>query len=260
MMSRFMGMEQDRLPLTLTAARAAVFAPVRSGGLVEQAVRRLGEAIGHGVLTAGERLPSEADLAQRFVIAPSTLREALTILREAGYVTTRRGRHGGSFVAADLPVQPARPPAAPGRWHSARELRDFTDARMALSGAAAARAAEHATEADIAGLRALVAEMWEPVAFPEYRRADSRFHIAIASAAGSPRLSSAEAQFQSDVSELTALLPQTVKISMRISNEQHAAMVDAIAARQPDVARRLVEEHVASTRDAFIGLRLGDLR
>jgi DNA-binding GntR family transcriptional regulator len=47
---------------------------------------------------------------------------------------------------------------------------------------------------------------------------------------------------------------------MRISNEQHEAMVDAIAARQPDIARRLVEEHVASTRDAFIGLRLGDLR
>ena len=114
-------------PRTLAAARAAVFAPVRSGGLVEQAVRRLGEAIGHGILVAGERLPSEAELAQQFVIAPSTLREALAILREAGYVTTRRGRHGGSFVADDLPLHPARPPAFPERWHSALELRDFTD-------------------------------------------------------------------------------------------------------------------------------------
>jgi DNA-binding FadR family transcriptional regulator len=259
MMSRFMQTEK-RLPLTLTAARAAVFAPVRSGGLVEQAVRRLGEAIGHGVLAAGERLPSEAELAQRFVIAPSTLREALTILREAGYVTTRRGRHGGSFVADDLPVGPARPPAFPERWQSAEELHDFTDTRIALSGAAAALAAELATDADIEGLRALVAQMWDPIEFPEYRRADSCFHIAIASAARSPRLTAAEAQFQSEVSELTTLVPQTVKVSMRISNEQHEAMVDAIAARQPDIARRLVEEHVASTRDAFIGLRLGDLR
>ena len=102
--------------------------------------------------------------------------------------------------------------------------------------------------------------MWDQIEFPEYRRADSRFHIAIASAARSPRLTAAEAQFQSEVGELTRLVPQTVKISMRIANEQHEAMVDAIAAHRPDVARRLVEEHVASTRDAFIGLRLGDLR
>ena len=101
--------------------------------------------------------------------------------------------------------------------------------------------------------------MWEPIEFPEYRRADGLFHIATASAARSPRLTAAEAQFQSDVSELTTLVPQTVKVSMRISNEQHEAIVDAIAARQPDIARRLVEAHVASTRDAFIGLRLGDV-
>jgi DNA-binding FadR family transcriptional regulator len=260
MMSRFMRTGEHRLPLTLTAARAAVYAPVRSGGLVEQAVRRLGEAIGQGVLAAGERLPAESELAQRFVIAPSTLREALTILREAGYVTTRRGRHGGSFVAEDLPVHPARPPASPERWRSADELRDFTDTRVALSGAAAALAAELATASDVAGLRSLVAQMWAPIEFAEYRRADSRFHIAIASAGRSPRLTAAEAHFQSEVAELTTLVPQTVKISMRISNEQHEAIVEAIAARQPDIARRLVGAHVVSTRDAFIGLRLGDLR
>jgi DNA-binding FadR family transcriptional regulator len=260
MMSRFMRTGEHRLPLTLTAARAAVYAPVRSGGLVEQAVRRLGEAIGQGVLAAGERLPAESELAQRFVIAPSTLREALTILREAGYVTTRRGRHGGSFVAEDLPVHPARPPASPERWRSADELRDFTDTRVALSGAAAALAAELATASDVAGLRSLVAQMWAPIEFAEYRRADSRFHIAIASAGRSPRLTAAEAHFQSEVAELTTLVPQTVKISMRISNEQHEAIVEAIAARQPDIARRLVDAHVVSTRDAFIGLRLGDLR
>jgi DNA-binding FadR family transcriptional regulator len=260
MMSRFMRPENDPHAIdTLTAAREAVFAPVRSGGLVEQAVRRLGEAIGLGVLAAGERLPAESELAQRFVIAPSTLREALTILREAGYVTTRRGRHGGSFVASDLPRSPARPDASPERWQSAEQLRDFTDARVALSGAAAALAAELASEGDVIGLRELVAQMSGEIEFPDYRRADSRFHIAIACAAGSPRLTAAEAQFQSEVGELTRLLPQTVKVHMRIANDQHEAIVAAIAARRPELARALVEEHVASTRDVFIGLRLGDL-
>ena len=157
-------------------------------------------------------------------------------------------------------MHPARPPASPERWQSADELRDFTDTRVALSGAAEALAAELATAADVAGLRALVAHMWEPIEFPEYRRTDSCFHIAIASAARSPRLTAAEAQFQSEVSEPDDARAADREVSMRISNEQHEAMVEAIAARQPDIARRLVEDHSSSTRDAFIGLRLGDLR
>ena len=70
----------------LSLAREVVFSPLAAGALVEQAVRRLGEAIGLGLIEVGERLPSEAELASRLAIAPMTLREALRILREAGYL------------------------------------------------------------------------------------------------------------------------------------------------------------------------------
>ncbi|MEC5152060.1 GntR family transcriptional regulator [Cryobacterium sp. GrIS_2_6] len=85
-------------------AREAIFAQLIEAGRAEQVARRLTDAIILGVLTAGERLPSEQELARRFGVALITVREGLVILRESGLVETRRGRGGGSFVIqADAP-------------------------------------------------------------------------------------------------------------------------------------------------------------
>ena len=72
--------------------------PARPEGAVEQIVRRVGEAIGAGILEPGAQLPPEAELAARLQVAPMTLRQALAVLRSAGFIETRRGRGGGSFV------------------------------------------------------------------------------------------------------------------------------------------------------------------
>ena len=72
-----------------------VFAPVRTANAFEQTVERLGRAIRMGLLAPGERLPSERDLAERLALSRSTVREALRVLQEAGYLEARRGRGGG---------------------------------------------------------------------------------------------------------------------------------------------------------------------
>ncbi len=240
----------------LAIARAVVFSPIGGQGLVEQAVRRIGEAIGLGLLELGERLPPEAELAERFDISPMTLRQALAVLREAGYVETRRGRGGGTFVRSVVP--PAPPKAARQRLASLTvdDLRDLTGFRQLIAGASAALAAERAGQAELAELRALVELMATPPAFPEFRRADSRFHLAIASASGSRRLATAEAEVQGELSDLLALIPHPEE-ALRLSNAQHRAVLEAISRRQPDAARTLMESHVAGTSDWLVGLRLG---
>src|SRR5690349_15598649 len=181
---------------SLALAREVVFSPVADGAVVEQTVRRLGEAIGLGLIEVGERLPPEAELSTRLAIAPMTLREALRILREAGYLETRRGRGGGTFVRRSLPQQPARE----ARRHLARltveELSDLMDYRVAMSGAAVALAAERRSDADLVALDSLVERMAALDAFAPYRRLDHHFHIAVASAARSPRLVAAADTFQ----------------------------------------------------------------
>jgi len=241
---------------SLAAARAAFFAPIGGQGLVEQAVRRLGEAIGLGVLEVGERLPPEAVLAERFGIAPMTLRQALAILREAGYVETRRGRGGGSFVCCAVPLPAAQTATARLASLTVDDLRDLTEFRRLVAGAGAALAAERATAGEIEELRVLVEQMAAPPPFDEFRRADSRFHLAVASAARSPRLAAAELQVQADLAELLALIPHPPE-ALRLSNGQHRAVLEAITRRQPEAARTSMERHAAGTGDFLVGLRLG---
>jgi GntR family transcriptional regulator len=51
-----------------------------------------------GVLTPGDRLPPESELAARFSVSRMTLRQALSALEEKLLIQRRRGRGGGTFV------------------------------------------------------------------------------------------------------------------------------------------------------------------
>src|SRR5579871_5685729 len=96
-----------------------VFVPVRGGDVTAEAVARLGQAIGMGLLRPGDRLPPETQLARDLGISPVSLRGALTILRNAGLLETRRGRGGGTVV-----TEPATPPDFGGALPDASELGD----------------------------------------------------------------------------------------------------------------------------------------
>lgn len=235
---------------------AVVFSPLTGPGLVEQAVRRLGEAIGLGLLEIGERLPPEAELARHFGIAPMTLRHALAILREAGYVETRRGRGGGTFVTRATPPAPVRRARSLLRELTVDDLRDLIDYRIAIAGAAAALAAERASQNELEAMRRIVEAMESPHTYDQFRRADVRFHLAVASAAQSPRLTAAEASMQAEVGALMSLIPHPPE-ALHVSNAQHRAVLEALARSRPDAARTLMEAHVRGTGDFLVGLRLG---
>lgn len=245
-------------PEPLAVARALVFSPTGGEGRVEQVVRRLGEAIGLGLLEVGDRLPSEPELADRFGVAPMTLRQALAILREAGYLETRRGRGGGTFVRRAVPPTPRRRARQRLRSLTVDDLRDLTDYRAALAGAAAALAAERATQAELAGLRELVGRMAGSPRYQEFRRADAHFHLALAAAAKSARLTAAEARIQVEVGELMTLIPHPPE-ALQVSNSQHRAILEATSRRDADAARALMERHVRGTGDFLLGLRLGQV-
>jgi DNA-binding FadR family transcriptional regulator len=235
---------------------AVVFSPLTDAGLVEQAVRRLGEAIGLGVLAVGERLPPEPELARQLGIAPMTLRQALAILREAGYVETRRGRGGGTFVRRAKPPTPAGRARRLLRSLTVEDLQDLVDFRVAIATTAAALAAERASQDELEAMRALVEAMDAPGSYEEFRRDDARFHLSVASAARSPRLTAAEASMQVEVGALMSLIPHPPE-ALHVSNAQHRAILEALSRRRPDAARALMEEHVRGTGDFLVGLRLG---
>jgi DNA-binding FadR family transcriptional regulator len=234
-------------------ARSAVFEPLQVEGAVEAIVRRNGEAIGSGVLEPGERLPSEGELAARLAVAPMTLRQALAILRDAGFVETRRGRGGGSFVALDArhALQPS------GTLPTTGQLRELTDWRCAVSGEAAALAAARADGVDRAGLRRAAAAVDAAAeSFTTFRLADARFHVALAEASGNARLVRAETAIQAEIGEVLRFVPGP-ELARRASGAGHRPVLDAVDATDSAAARTAMERHVEATYDWIVGLRLG---
>ena len=241
-----------------TDARDEIFAPLQTEGAVERIVRRLGEAIGSGVLEPGERLPSEVELAERLAVAPMTLRQALAVLRDAGYVETRRGRGGGTFVTGDL----RRPLERTGRVPTHAELRDLMDWRRAVEGEAAALAAERTDRAARARITdaTAVAEAAAEGEFSRYRRADSAYHCAIAELSGSPRIAAEVRSNQAAVGEILAALPgRESTIAAAASTRGHRPITAAIEVGDAETARVAMQAHIEAVYDWIIGLHLGRL-
>jgi DNA-binding FadR family transcriptional regulator len=136
------------------------------------------------------------------------------------------------------------------------DLRDLIDYRVAIAGAAAALAAERASQAELEAMRHAVEAMETPDSYEDFRRTDVRFHLAVASAARSPRLTAAEASMQVEVGALMSLIPHPPE-ALHVSNGQHRAILEAVSRREPDGARMLMEAHARGTGDFLVGLRLG---
>ena len=77
--------------------------PVRGGNAFEATLARLLQLIRLGIVAPGEALAPERELAARLEVSRDTVREAIKALAEAGYVESRRGRYGGTFVREPLP-------------------------------------------------------------------------------------------------------------------------------------------------------------
>jgi DNA-binding FadR family transcriptional regulator len=220
-------------------ARSAMFAPLDQLGRAEAVTERLVDAITFGLLADTERLPSEAELAAQFGVSTVTVREALVALRQLGLVETRRGRAGGSFVKA---------PAGPSTqsWQDALravslgDLRDIGDHYAAIAGAAARLAAERSSTEDIQRLELAAADM-RGATGAEIAHAERQFHLEVAAAAQSPRLTREEVQLQRACGGLL-WLPLTP--GERGALTTHREITAAIARGEGDAARELTEEHV----------------
>ncbi|MEV8546826.1 GntR family transcriptional regulator [Streptomyces sp. NPDC051572] len=236
-------------------ARRAVFTPVETQARVDAVVRRLGDAIELGLLADGEQLPGESDLAARLGVSTVTLREALMALRQQGLVTTRRGRGGGSFVT--VPDGPAedRLRARLSDW-SIEELRDLSDYWAAVSGTAARLAAQRTEPGDLQQLRRSLGELMETADTAVRSRIYGRFHVELAAAAQSARLTREEVTLQTEVGALMRLVLGEDEYLMDVL-ARHRAVISAVHDGADDRARDLAEQCVQTSMARLIELRLG---
>jgi DNA-binding FadR family transcriptional regulator len=219
--------------------------PVRDGNAFETAVERLVQTIKLGVIVPGERLPPERDLAAALQVGRTTLREALEALRQAGFVETKRGRGGGTFVT--YAGQASRGDAATIARAMGTRLQDALDFRRIVEpGAAGLAASSPLSPADRTALRAALDACTQAPDDRARRGADSRLHLLIAGLAGSDSLLSAVVDVQLRVGELLAAIP-VLRRNLDHSDAQHTEIVEAILAGDATHARRAMESHCDGT-------------
>lgn len=204
-------------------------------------MERLGTAIRLGLLEPGVRLPPERELAEQLRISRSTLRQALTTLVRSGHLVSFRGRTGGTFVA-DAP--PLCGGDGDGRLRADRQ--GVLDQRVVVECGAALLAAER----DGAALERMerLADPMDAARddFGAYRRADVRWHIALAEATGTPRLVAAMTEVQGELTELLALVPHPPTALDR-ANDQHRQIARLLRERDGAAAVAILRTHLAET-------------
>ena len=231
---------------------AAVLAPVRTHMAFESCVEQLGSAIQLGVFRSGERLPPERDLADTMQVSRATLREAIAALRAAGFVHTTRGRGGGTFVAPR--EQNSKTPDLAATSRTKAEMMSLLVFRQVVEPGSCYMAASRQTTGQEQALLLACLEEVEKSTDPEdYRQADSRLHLAFATAAGSTELSQASAYLQLTIREALAEIPFLSK-NIEHSNAQHREIVQAILDGEPKRARDVMESHCDATAALLKGL------
>ncbi|MCR3753004.1 FadR/GntR family transcriptional regulator [Lentzea californiensis] len=225
-------------------AQEALFRPVRAGNAFEETVERLMQSIRLGVVAPGERLPSERELATRLGVSRVTVREAIRSLQENHYVESRRGRYGGTFVNEVLPK--SAPAKDFGDVHDVLTLR-----RVLETGAAETAAGRSLGPAERRGLRARLEEA-STSTLAEYRRKDSRLHLAIAEATGSAALTAAVAESRMRANELLDHIP-LLEPNLAHSNAQHERIIASILDGDPVAARQAMAEHLDGTASLLRG-------
>jgi DNA-binding FadR family transcriptional regulator len=224
-----------------------VLRPVRQGNAFEETVERLLTVIKLGMVAPGERFPAERELAAQLGISRLTLREAIRELHEAGYVCSRRGRLGGTFVTYTWPA----PDTGELRRLAIRDGDKLTDAltfRLAVETGAAESLAGLLGAAGDSTQASLLARLADVNAAgpQDYRRLDTLFHLAIAELTGSSLLAAACADARMRLNDFLNAIP-VLQRNIDHTAGQHAAIVEAIIEGDAQAARTAVAEHLQGT-------------
>ena len=168
-----------------------------------------------------------------------TVRDAIRELASAGYLVSRRGRYGGTFVSDTLPVTSNEAPIE----LTAAELDDVLGLREILEIGAVRSAASRslsAAQRDAVWRQLQECAAAEPL---DYRRLDSRLHLALAELAGVPSLVRLVADSRSHLNMLLDRIPLLAP-NIAHSNEQHEQVVAAILRGDGEKAAEAMREHL----------------
>lgn len=220
--------------------------------LSDQIAERITLLIQEQNMQAGDRLPSERDLAEQFGVSRPPIREAIRMLASQGLLITKHG--GGTYVQTNDWDWPTQAIAPIGELINSDPFYryDVLEARQALESSTAWHAALRADEKDKEHIQRCFDQMLAHQKSGDMdlsAKADARFHLAIAEASHNVVLLQV-------MQGLFNLVLSTVEESRRTMfrfndpktieqlTAQHEALMHAIFAGDPEKASQVIHQHL----------------
>lgn len=232
------------------AGREMAVEPIKSTRIYEEIVRQIKSMIAEGRLKSGDQLPPERDLAGKFVVSRTSVREALRALESLGFVEIRPGE--GTFVREGS-VEALVEPLALVLTSQREAIGDLFEARRLLEPAIAALAARRATPEEIQEMERILDEQAKEIDRGGTGLVqDDQFHSAIAAAAHNQVITRL-------VHAIMDLLSQGREESLHTpgrpqrSHQDHQRVLEAIRRRQASAAEQAMREHVIAVEALVLG-------
>ena len=211
--------------------------------LYVRVARRIANLVATKEVEAGQKLPSERDLADMLQVSRPTVREAMIALEVSGLIEVRVG--SGIYVAA-RPKRTGIVDAGVGPF-------EILEMRLVVEPRACALAAERITDDQLAELASVYAEMERNDQTPVVESVDRRFHVAIAEATENAALASTvdwlwDLRVQSGLSKGFHRLIIDEGVYPALS--EHGAILAALQARDPDAAQTAMRLHLEAATAA----------
>lgn len=198
-------------------------------------------------LQPGDRLPPEVELAERFSVGRSTMRESMKALVARGIITRR---NEGTFVAENLNESLIAPLSLMINMEIGK-VQDLLELRELLELGTIKIAAGRSTPEQVSELEQINWRMQEPGASAEKRQAlDIEFHNSIVGMTGNAMLMELLNALRQVIAK-NIENPEALNSGELGANNYHRQLIDAIAAHDGATAHSVLEAYFAFTRKSF---------
>lgn len=214
------------------------FETIKTDRLYVKVADRITSMLESGQISAGDRLPSERDLAELLGVSRPTIREAMIALELSGIIEIRTG--SGIYISKNKP-SPTISDKGIGPF-------EILEAREMVEVEACGLAATRITDKQVAQLRVVLEEMKEEQNSDDAsEKADQKFHCIIAEAAQNTALYGIinwlwELRNQSALS--TSFLERIREEGVHPAIDDHRKIVDALEQRDPVKAKKAMKNHI----------------
>jgi GntR family transcriptional repressor for pyruvate dehydrogenase complex len=215
--------------------------PVSPQRLSRGVVEQFREMLAIGRLVPGQRLPNERELAEMFAVSRNSIREALRQLEMLTIVESRRG--DGTYVR-ELDVERLMAPFGAVIASSATAVGEVLEFRRTFEPDVAALAASKVDDDGRALLDEVLRDFEQAADEGDGVVADIEFHFAIAQMTRNAVVVGVHRALMEVMTHFRAHLDPTSYHAGEAAAEGHRAIVEAIAAGDPEGARKAASVHL----------------